>query len=1167
MKTQARALPVVFGIFAFSCCLPAGMPFSLSTQKAGPELPASGIVVEDVKHNSEGEKAGLRAGDVVLAWDRGNLRKAIDSPFDLLWIEMNQRPLGPIHLEGLRGGKNQVWTLGPDEWGIQARPQWAERAPAVDPERGELDDSRKIIEAAERWQQAADEHDGSASPFFSGWLRFRAGELLADAGQWNEADHAYEQCIEKTNEAVISALALRARAKAFQKRSDWENANKYYQLAITESRKLGSEGELVVASALEELGTIAWKRRDPAKSNEYYGQALEIRAKLAPESLDVARSLNDLGSIAWYRGDLDTAEHDHQEALGMAQKLAPGGIDVAKNLNNLGNIAMMRGKLDKADEYYQESLRIRERLQPESIELASTLNNLGAVALRRGDFIKAEQYQRRSLEIKRKLAPGSILLVNTLNNLGLIAHDEGDPEKAEQYYRQALEIAQKQSPGSLEVAKTLDNLGLLARERGDLAKAEAYYQESLAIGEKVAPNELSLSVTFQNLGGIEEEQQNFAKAEEFYQEARGIAEKSAPGSVLVAEIEQSLGDVARKRGDMLKAEQCYRRALAIRQAFLPHTAELADSLAALAFVMSSHQQHAEASDLLAQAIDSLESQTVRVLSSESRSRFRAARLSYYYKYADLLLQLEQPERAFDVLERSRARNLLEILAEGRVNIRKGVDPAILDQKHSLEQLLASKSSERIDLLSRTHTSDQLLGLNQEIENLVAQKRELEHQIRLQSPGYAALTQPEPLRTVQIQQLLDPDTLLLEYALGEERSWLFVLSANTLTSYELAKEAEIEGAARRLYKLLTARNEVPKGETELQKQNRLLHVEREFAAASLSLSQMLLGPAAQQLEGKRLVIASDGTLNYIPFAVLPEPRASVAAKTMQPLIVDHELVNLPSASVLAILRSQAEDRKRKTKSVAVLADPVFSTEDERLLKTRPQRSTKTRLSQAVINGKDAEKPGLPPRLSRFVQDLGLDTSFQLDRLPFSRREANAILSVTPPGQGMAALDFRASRATALHPALSEYRIVHFATHGFLDNEHPELSGLVLSLVDENGRRQDGLVELQDIYNLDLPVDLVVLSACKTGLGKQIKGEGLVGLTRGFMHAGATRIVASLWEVDDAGTAELMKRFYKAMLQEGMRPAAALREAQVEMSKDKRWADPYYWAGFQIQGEWR
>ncbi len=169
--------------------------------------------------------------------------------------------------------------------------------------------------------------------------------------------------------------------------------------------------------------------------------------------------------------------------------------------------------------------------------------------------------------------------------------------------------------------------------------------------------------------------------------------------------------------------------------------------------------------------------------------------------------------------------------------------------------------------------------------------------------------------------------------------------------------------------------------------------------------------------------------------------------------------------------------------------------------------------------------------------------------------------------MMAVDFKASRATATSSALSHYRIVHFATHGVVDFEHPDLSGVVLSMVDEKGEPQDGYLRLHDIYNLNLPADMVVLSACQTGVGKQIKGEGLIALTRGFMYAGAFRVVASLWKVDDEATAELMAEFYKQMFTDGLKPAAALHAAQLNLSHQKRWRSPYYWAGFVLQGEWK
>jgi CHAT domain-containing protein len=334
--------------------------------------------------------------------------------------------------------------------------------------------------------------------------------------------------------------------------------------------------------------------------------------------------------------------------------------------------------------------------------------------------------------------------------------------------------------------------------------------------------------------------------------------------------------------------------------------------------------------------------------------------------------------------------------------------------------------------------------------------------------------------------------------------------------------------------------------------------------------MVLGPAAAALNKKRLLIVADGALQYVPFAMLPEA-AGTAAGQQPPLIVNHEIVNLPSASVLAVLRQQKRGRPLAAIAVAVLADPVFDKHDHRVSGAGGNESVHE-LQVAGLQTTDRAISSIPPAmdpLTRSAADIGLSHNGQvlLPRLPFSREEAESIVSVTPKGESLLALDFDANRAAATDPQLSQYRIVHFATHGLLDSEHPELSGVVFSLVDKNGKPQEGFLTLQDIYNMNLPAELVVLSACETGLGKDISGEGLVGLTRGFMYAGASRVVASLWKVSDVATARLMAEFYKAMESEGMRPAEALRAAQIRMWKRKRWSSPYYWAGFQLQGEWK
>jgi len=328
---------------------------------------------------------------------------------------------------------------------------------------------------------------------------------------------------------------------------------------------------------------------------------------------------------------------------------------------------------------------------------------------------------------------------------------------------------------------------------------------------------------------------------------------------------------------------------------------------------------------------------------------------------------------------------------------------------------------------------------------------------------------------------------------------------------------------------------------------------QYEKALDKLSRTVLAPVAGLLNRKRLLIVSDGALQYVPFAVLLAP-----GKPSLPLIMEHETVSLPSASVLAVLRHEFAERKAAPNAVAILADPVFDAHDDRLRQS----------SEGDQHGpRELSKPARQSGLERSAHEVGLARAGIFPRLPFTRREADAISSVASQKDLYIALGFDASKAAATDSRLRDYRVVHFATHGLLNSLHPELSGLVLSLVDREGKTQDGFLRLLDIYNLNLNADLVVLSACQTALGKQIAEEGLVGLTRGFMYAGAARVLASLWKVDDEATAELMKQFYAGVLRDGQSPAQALRSAQIYISKQKRWRSPYYWAGFVLQGEWQ
>ncbi len=467
----------------------------------------------------------------------------------------------------------------------------------------------------------------------------------------------------------------------------------------------------------------------------------------------------------------------------------------------------------------------------------------------------------------------------------------------------------------------------------------------------------------------------------------------------------------------------------------------------------------------------------------------------------------------------------------------------MQQERDIQSQLTAIDKRRIDLAStRTDNREQITALENQRSTLQTQYRNLQSQIRQTSPKYAALKYPQPLTLEQIQQqILDDNTVILSYSLGKDKSYLWLISKTEMTSYELPSQKIIEDLINK-----KVRPQLTKPRT-----NR-----NTFINETSELSNILLQPVLEKtptersrsIGNKRIVIISDGALQYIPFGALPDPRAE--ANQYQPLLVNNEIVYLPSASTLQTIRNETQNRPPAPKTLAILADPVFAADDQRV-------------NQRSIPAPTNELPLIAQNVDRAARD----TRGNWNRLPGTRQEANAILNLVPENNRVAYFDFQANRANAISNQLSQYRFIHWATHGFANAQNPELSGIVMSLVQENGQTQDGYLLLGDIFNLSFNADLVVLSACQTGLGEVVQGEGLIGLTRGLMYAGTPRVVTSLWEVPDAETASLMSKFYSKMLQENLRPAAALRAAQLEMFNSRNWVAPYYWAAFTLQGEWQ
>ena len=845
-----------------------------------------------------------------------------------------------------------------------------------------------------------------------------------------------------------------------------------------------------------------------------------------------------------------------EQALSLAQKLRAQRLEASAN-NFLGGACDILGDVRRALDHYRRALSLARQIGYQSIE-ASALNNIGKIFNDTADRQRALDYYHQALPIFRALGSTRTEGI-TLNNIGVAYSMLGEPEKGLGYLQQALLLLQMIEDKNA-VSYTLSNIGGVYGRSGDYPKALDYYNQAQVI-QKETGNRAQQAETLDLVGEAYLAQGQPDKALAYHQQAVEILH--ATGNLRRKAISlNNLGNVYNALRQPEKALDQFSQALTISRGIEDlNTVAIALEGTARAETQRGNLDHAQKS--VEESLSLIETVRTRSTSPQLRAAYLATMKRAYEFYIDLLMQrhAKEPSRAYDAealraSERARARSLTEMLNEAHIDIRQGVDAALIEKERNIAQVLNAKAQRHIQLLAQKGSKDEIVIVKREIGALEDDYQQVLAAIRKNSPQYAALTQPEPLGLTEIQSLLDPKALLLEYSLGDERSYLWAVESNSLKSYELPKRDLIEKTARQVHKLLIARSESKAGETAGEKQDRLRSADLQLNSAAQELTKILLGPIASDLGSKRLVVIADGALQYVPFAALPVTSKQLSANQYRPLILDHEIITLPSASALAVQRTNLAGRKLAPKEVAVIADPVFSLADDRL--HSDTRGT---------SSKEVQSDG--PADTRILEHIA-DTStgkLTIRRLRFTRQEADQILAVAPRRTNLKALDFKASRATAKSSDLSQYRYVHFATHGYLDSERADLSAVVLSMVDEQGTPQDGFLRAHEIYNLNLPAELVVLSACQTGLGKEIKGEGLVGLTRGFMYAGARRVVVSLWNVNDRATADLMQRFYRGMLKEKLTPAASLRQAQAEMSRHPQWQSPYYWAAFVLQGEWR
>jgi len=936
--------------------------------------------------------------------------------------------------------------------------------------------------------------------------------------------------------------------------SNYLDALKRYQTAEALAQKSGDW--LAQANALSRMGRLQSFIGNNELAQQQLTKALDLFKQHNNDTSDndYGEALSNLAEVSYAKGDFVKAREQFTSALNHCHNNPKGEAKVhlfyGYLIGSLGDPEKAVVEISRALELYREADdRIGEGVATSTLGLARSLKR---------DVNGATELHTQALNIFRTVGDRNNEAV-ALTALGQAYEGINDYPLAINQYEQALKLYEEiGAVDSLSI--TTFKLGRVHDLSGHPDQALAFYERSLQLsrtaGKKRTEANLLNEIArfYASHGRRELALQQSQKIQKFYE---AIGDVQGQATAL-----NSYGEFLVQLGQNEKALEAWNQAL-------PLSEKSGDKgiLISTLYNLSRANLAVGAPDValsvIRRSLEIIEDLRANVATPDFRVSYLSGVKKHYDLCIKILMQLDQlhPGQGFAaeallVSEKGRARLLLDLISESRAH---QASELTLERERELRGLFRVQAQYRMDLVSSNKNSAEIAEIDNQLAQFRAEYQEIQAQLRQKDPHPDSLEQLLNLQQIQ-SELRNDDTMLLEYALGEERSYLWVVISNSIRAYELPARKTIEDAARELYTVMTARqgsdgSAGSDGQTDSNYQANVLAADNAYLEKATNLSQMLLGPLSplsQQLGTKRLLVVTEGALQHIPLEALPVPISQTAGptgnKSRTLLVETNEVVALPSMSTLIAIRKARNRSSSSSKLVAVIADPVFSSSDDRVQGNAGSSGVALASDQKLTPQTNQTRNGA------FV------------RLTHASEEADAISAVAPWRSTLVAKGFDANREMAMSSDVGQYQIVHFATHGFLDDQHPELSGIVLTSVDRKGKSTNGLMPLQDIYSMDLSAELTVLSACQTALGKDIKGEGLIGLTHSFMSAGSNTVVASLWKVDDRATAVLMADFYESMLQQGMSPSTALRSAKLKLMQEKRWSAPYYWAGFVLQGEY-
>ncbi len=956
---------------------------------------------------------------------------------------------------------------------------------------------RLFLEAAQELSQLREYTDSSECLRRAGRMFYLLGDIKNSKLQYFKAIEIDEKARNPAGKAKSEGML----ALIFLDEGDNDQSEKFYKKAIESSKNTNDFAALATAHLSEaEYG--------------YYHLDSEATVKLYEETLKLGEQSGDDELLAQILLNLSYAYcKDGNPVAGL--KTARSSLKKWKEIGDVRGQAIsytamgLAYKMLDREQTALTAYNTAESLFPTDIDLiehARLLTGFSSIYSNYNDFVPAKNFLQRSYDLFRQ-AEYPMGQLSVLPFLIKFNYLTDNPETAEKYRGEVNLLSQKLK-NEIFSAYTSEISGNEKLLKGSTGEALADYSQALKIFQK-------------------------------YKNKKGIALLS-----------QRLGEAFSKSGENLKAIENLNSALQINREIKDKFAE-AETLYQLAKVDASSGDDKNSLNSIENSILLTENLNSDILNTKLKTTYFSSVFDRYEIYINRLMKNHREQsaeefavRALQASEKSRARSLLETLQLADAAVTKDALPETIANANEIRALLNAKTDNLTNLLGGGGEKSEITKLDGEIDDLQNQLEVIKTDLKQKSPVYSAIKIPAPFDVAEFQHnMLDDNSLLLEFSLGNDESYLWLVGKNEFSSYVLPPREKIEKSVETLRGLL-ASNETRPNETVEEYQTRIATAEAAYWTEARDLSKRLLGQIGGKISGKRLIIVADGKLHYLPFAALPLPDFT----TDEPILLTNETIYEPSAQTLEILAKSRNQYLNAKKNLLIFSDPVFTGDDARFADG----------NKPVENANAAAQTDK----FRFVESLN-----NLPRLAASKDESETITNIVGASEADNYAGFAATRENLLNVKAENYKILHFATHGLTDEKRPELSGIVLSRFDEKGVKLDEFFRIQDIYGLNLNADLVVLSACETGIGKEVKGEGLISLNNAFLQTGAKSVMASLWKVEDGATLELMKNFYGAMANENLTPSQALRSAQIKLRENPQYSSPFYWAAFTVQGDFQ